>query len=131
MKFTSIKTTWICQLNKPENKKVLEDYKNRKDKSPEELTRYYIDVVNMLKDTPAWGVYGVNDMINKLTDAVIATLTKAKKGKTSAYAHAGLLLNTIKYFKTKNAIPKDNGPCSLKHVLSETELNELLAGVVI
>ena len=78
---------------------MLEEYKSRRDGSKQELARYYRDVVSALKGTPAWGVSGVNKMINDLTEKVRATFVRAKNGKTSAYAHAGWLLNQLKSFQ--------------------------------
>ena len=78
MKFCEVEQTWICQLGKPEARRMLEAYKDLRDGSPEELIRYYNDIINALKSTPAWGVSGVNKMINELTESVRATLTHTK-----------------------------------------------------
>lgn len=127
MKFNEVENTYICQLNKPENRKMLEEYKARKDKSGAELARYYRDVVNALKGTPAFGVSGVNKMLNELTGKVRATLNRAKKGKTSAYAHAGWLLNQLEYFGNEEARAYYKGRYKLAPLLTDTELQQLTA----
>ena len=98
MKFKDVEQTFVCQFSKPQNKVMLEGYVARRDKSGAELARYYMDIIGALANTPAWGVSGVNKMVNELTAAVRATLANEKKGKTSAYAHANKLLNYIKRF---------------------------------
>lgn len=130
MKFKEVESTYICQLNKPENRKMLEEYKARRDKSGAELARYYSDVVNALKDTPAFGVSGVNKMLNELTEKVRATLNRAKKGKTSAYAHAGKLLAIIDFYGNTEAEARYCGRYKLGHILTDVELDQLLAGAV-
>jgi hypothetical protein len=104
-----IESTYVCQLNKPENRKVLEGYRDRRDGSGRELANYYRDLVMMLQGTPAWNVSGVNKMLNELTDQVRATLNHAKKGKTSAYARARALLYKIDSFKDQEAPPQKPG----------------------
>ena len=130
MKFREVETTYICQLGKDTNRAMLEAYVDRKDRSVEELARYYIDVVKALSVTPAWGVSGVNKMVNELTASVIATLTKAKKGKTSAYAHAGKLLAVIDFYGNTEAEARYCGRYKLGHILTDVELNQLLAGAI-
>ena len=126
MKFNEVESTWIKQLGMPKNRKVLEEFKARKDKSPEELTRYYRVIIDALECTPAWGVSGVNKMVNELSASVLATLTKAKKGKTSAYAHAGKLLAIIDFYGNTEAEARYCGRHYLKHVFTEAELAHLL-----
>jgi hypothetical protein len=126
MKFSQLETTFICQFNKPQNRAMLEEYVARKDKSYEESIRYYLDVTKALKGTPAWGVSGVNKMLNELTAATVATLTKAKKGKTTAYAHAAKLLRYINFYSNQEVEAKYNGRHKLEHVLTEAELNQLM-----
>jgi hypothetical protein len=128
MKFNEVESTWIKQLGMPENRKVLEEFKARQDKSFEELTRYYRFITNALESTPAWGVSGVNKMINELTASVIATLTKAKKGKTSAYAHAGKLIAIIDFYGNTEAEARYCGRYKLGHILTDVELDQLLTG---
>lgn len=127
MKFKHVKSTYICQLSKPENKAMLEGYKNRKDKSKQELARYYRDVVRALKGTPAWGVSGVNKMINDLTEKTRATFVGAKRGKVSAYAHAGWLLNQLKFFGDEEARVRYNERCPLTPIITDEELEQLAA----
>lgn len=127
MKFNKVETTYICQLSKPQNKAMLEGYKTRRDKSGAELARYYRDVVNALKDTPAFGVSGVNKMLNELTDKVRATLVGAKRGKTSAYAHAGWLLNQMKFFGNEEAKASYKGRYKLAPLVTDEELQQLMA----
>lgn len=103
MQFRFVEQTYICQLGKPENRTVLHDFVNRRDGSPAELARYYRAIVSMLQGTRAWGVAGVNKMINELTDKVKATYAHAKKGKTTAYAHANQLLYKIDTFADEEA----------------------------
>ena len=125
MKFKDTETTFICQFSKPQNKALLEAYRERRDKSGGELARYYVDIVKILANTPAWGVSGVNKMINELTASVRATLTKAKKGKTSAYAHANKMLNYIEHFGNEPAKAKYAGNYKLATLLSVEELEQL------
>ena len=127
MRFTEVESTYICQLNKPENRAMLEGYKERKDKSYAELARYYKDIFKALYGTPAWGVSGVNKMFNGLTGNLRAVLYREKKGKTSAYAHAAKLLRDIDYFGRKEANPKYHGNYKLAPMLSNKELIELAA----
>lgn len=126
MKFNEVERTWISQLGRPEIREVLEGYRDRKDKSPEELIKYYRFIISTLECTPAWGVSGVNKMVNELSASVIATLTKAKKGKTSAYAHAGKLLAIIDFYGNTEAEARYCGRHYLKHVFTEAELIHLL-----
>ena len=128
MKFCELETTYIGQFSKPQNKALLEAYKERSDRSPAELKRYYVDVVTILANSKAWGVSGVNKMINELTAAVRATLYKAKSGKTSAPAHANKMLNCIKHFGDTEVVARYCGRHKLDPLLTEEEL-ELLASV--
>lgn len=128
MKYSEVERTWINQLGKSENRKVLEEFKANKDKSFDELARYYKFIISALAVTPAWGVSGVNKMVNELTASVIATLTKAKKGKTSAYAHAGKLLAIIDFYGNTEAEARYCGRHKLGHILTDVELDQLLTG---
>lgn len=124
---SQISTTWIYHFNKPENMERLKQYANNKDKSAENLVGYYKWFISVLKDTPAWGVSGVNDVVNKLTDMVRATLTKAKSGKSSAYAHAGYIISTVEFYKNKLAGSHPGCRwCKLNPVISDAELNQFL-----
>jgi len=125
MKFNQVETTFICQFSKPANIAMLEGYKTRRDKSNKELANYYRDIVCALANTPAWGVSGVNKMMNELTAAVRASLTKAKKGKTSAYAHANKLLTYVAHFGNEDAKPCYSGRYKLAPILTTEELLQL------
>ena len=126
MKFYEVESTWICQLNKPQNRAMLEAYKDRKDKSIAEFIRYYIDITSALINTPAWGISGVNKMVNELTDTVQATISHAKKGKSSAPAHANKLLCLIDFYGNTKAELRYRGNYKLKPLLSIEELQMFL-----
>ena len=126
MNYNELPTTFIYWFDKPENRKILEGFKARKDKSCEEFVRYYLYIINTLKGTPCWGKPGVNKMLNKLTAAVSATLKKEKAGKSSAFAQAYKLLDTVDYHRNKKAVPHP-AACTLKPLLTEAELQQLLA----
>ncbi len=125
MKFNQVPSTYICQLNKTQNRAMLEGYSKRRDKSGAELARFYSDVTNALIDTPAWGVSGVNKMINALTLSVRATKNREKRGKTTAYAQANKLLSTIDHFGNKEANARYCGSYRLNPLLTADELLEL------
>ena len=127
MKYCEVENTFICQLGKPEARRMLEAYVARKDKSPEELTNYYKDIVMTLYNTPAWGVSGVNKMINELTESVRATLTHAKKGKTSAYAHAAKMLRYVDFYGNETATARYCGKYKLMPLITEDEFQQLLS----
>jgi hypothetical protein len=127
MKFNQVETTYICQFSKPQNRAMLEGYKARRDKSGAELSRYYKDVLNVLKDTPAYGVSGVNKMLNELTAGVRATLNNEKRGKISAYAHANKLLYQLDYFGNNEAEARYKGRYELAPLLTNEELYRLEA----
>jgi hypothetical protein len=127
MKFNEVESTWIKQLGMPENRKVLEEFKARKAKSPEELIRYYRFIIKALEGTPAWGVSGVNKMINELTDAVRATINHAKRGKSSAPAHTNKLLSIIDFYHNEEAVSRYCGNYKLRPLLSIEELQSFLA----
>ena len=126
MKFKDVENTFICQLGKPEARRMLETYKDRRDKSPEELTNYYKDLVRALYGTPAWGVSGVNKMINELTESVRATLTHAKKGKTTAYAHAAKMLRYVDFYGNETVTARYYGRYKLMPLITEEEFRQLL-----
>ena len=127
MKYCEVENTFICQLVKPEARIMLDAYVARKDKSFEELISYYRDLTNAMKNTPAWGVSGVNKMINELTDSVRATLTHAKKGKTSAYAHAAKMLRYVDFYGNETATARYCGKYKLMPLITEEEFQQLLA----
>ena len=127
MFLSQIESTYICQLSKPQNKKVLEEYSAHRDKSGAELANYYKDIINMLYGTPAWNVSGVNKMINELTGHVRATLNRAKKGKTTAYAQANIMLGKLKEFEHQEAHKIYEPRQNLCPLLTVDELMELAA----
>jgi hypothetical protein len=127
MKFKDLETTFVCQLGKPQNRKILEDYRNRRDSSGKELAKYYIDIFNMLIDTPAFGVSGVNKMLNELTSKVRATLNKERRGKTTAWAHAGQMLSQIDYFSKLEARPSGYHRVKLAPRITAEELERLIS----
>ena len=126
MTFTQVESTFICQLNKPDNKKFLTDFALRRDSSGTELVRYYKELIGRLMCTPAWGVNGVNKMVNELRASVVAKLTNAKKGKTTAWAHAKKMLAYIEHFGEQEAKPYYKEKCVLVPPLTDEELLELL-----
>lgn len=127
MTFRDCEGTYICQLNKPQNRAVLEGYVKRHIKGKEEFSNMYLDVINMVKHTAAWGKPGTNKMLNKLTNYVTATLHDAKSGKSSAFKQAADLLNSVDWHVNMTAISKYAPPCKLIPLLTEKEINELLA----
>lgn len=126
MKFYELESTFVCQLGKEQNRTMLEAYKDRKDKSTEEFVRYYLDVINALAKTPAWGVSGVNKMINELTASVRATINHAKNGKSSAPAHAASMLRYIDRFSNAEAEARYCSRHKLQPLLTEEELQQFL-----
>ena len=126
MTLNEVPRTWICQLNKQENRTKLEGFKKRKDKSFEELCRYYKFIISALSGTPAWGVSGVNKLVNELTDHVIATHSGTRKGSTTAYAQAGKLLNTIDRLGGNKVEARYCGNYKLGHILTDAELAQML-----
>ena len=127
MKFYEVEQTWICQLGKATNRAMLQGYIDRSDKSLEEFVRFYFDVINALKDTPAWGVSGVNKKINELTDLVRATAIHAKKGKSSAPAQAKKLLNHIDFRCKEEAEVRYCGNHKLKPLFTIEEFQQLIS----
>lgn len=126
MTFTQAEKTFICQLNKPDNKKFLWEVAAHRDGSNTALVRYYKEIISRLSSTPAWGVNGVNKMVNELRASVVAKLTNAKTGKTTAWAHAKKMLAYIEHFGENVA----KLYCKEKHELipplTDEELLELL-----
>ena len=98
--------------------------------NPEELIKYYKDIVVVLCNTPAWGVSGVNKMINELTESVRATLAHAKKGKTTAYAHAAKMLRYVDFYGNETANARYCGKHKLMPLITEEEFQQLLAEAV-
>lgn len=125
MKLKEVETTYICQLNKPKNRAVLESFRDSGDRSPKRLAQCYRFLVETLSPTPAWGISGVNKMMNETTACVRATLNKAKKGKTSAPALARKLLSIIDYCGDDIAVNKYRGRYKLDPILTTEELEAL------
>ena len=125
MTLKEVETTYICQLNKPQNRKVLESFRDSNDRSPKKLAQCYKFLVDTLAATPAWGISGVNKMMNETTASVRATLNKAKKGKTSAPALARKLLSIIDYCGDDEAVNKYRGRYKLEPILTVEELEAL------
>ena len=127
MTLKELDTTWIGQLSKKTNRKTLENFRDSGDRSPKQLACFYTFLVRALINTPAWGVNGVNKMMNETTTAVRATLNKAKKGKTSAPALARKLISTIDYCGDKIATNDSyRGRYKLEPILTPEEV-EILA----
>lgn len=126
MTMTQVPGTYVCQLNKPDNRSMLEAYRNNKIKDKKILVAYYKDICRALLGTPAFGKPKTNEMLNALTEGVRATLLGAKKGKISAYAHAGALLNKIDYCSQMPAKGASWVKCDLVPLLTDEELEELL-----
>lgn len=116
--------TYTYELNKPMNRLILKSYADCGDKSPEVFARYVIWLCSTLKGTPAWNKPGTNEMLNDALSKVRATLAKAKRGKSSAYAHAGQLLNKIDFLITQEAHLRYASPCSLQAELTLEELGQ-------
>ena len=129
MKFYEVEQTWICQLGKTANRAMLKGYIDRNDKSIEEFARFYFDVINALKNTPAWGISGVNRKINELTGHIRATAIHAKKGKSSAPAQAKKLLNHIDFRCNDEAEAIYRGNHKLKPLFTAEELNQVISEV--
>ena len=130
MRYIEVASTFICQLGKPSARRMLEAYVARKDKSPDELVNYYNDIIGVLRNTPAWGVSGVNKMINELTESVRATLTHAKKGKTSAYAHAAKMLRYVDFYGNATAEARYCGRHALMPIITMKEFQQLLSEAI-
>ena len=126
MLLLDIPTTWMHHLNKPENRKVLKDFVDRKDKSIEEFARFVLFIIETLIVTPAWNVAGTNEFINDLTNKFVATRNKAKNGKSSAYAQANTLLYRINNQVGQEASRRWN-KCELSLAVTTEELRQFLA----
>jgi hypothetical protein len=129
MTLNQVEGTWICQLNKPENRAMLEGYKQRRIKAGAELANYWRDINNALINTPAWNVSGVNKMLDELATGIRATLAHAKRGKISAYAHAGQLLFKIDSLGSNEVVDGKYYPrtYACPPVITEEELQTLAA----
>ena len=124
---TQLDTTYVGQLNKPENKKMLEDTVASGDKSPKAFSNYYFKLVEALAGTPAWGKPKTNAMINDLTSKVIASITKSKKGKSSSVSHANTMLGKIEWCSKSEAKGTYWQPEALNPILTKEEVEKLLS----
>ena len=130
MLLKDIPTTWMHHLNKPDNRKILEDINKAKDKRPEALVDLYKFVRDTLRPTKCWNVSGVNELMNIMTAEVKATLTGAKRGKSSASVRAGRLLWVIDEYGNNPARTSYNKERhDLQPILTDDELDQLLAAV--
>lgn len=125
MMYIEVDALYLAQLNKPENYAKLEAYRDDKDKSGAKFAQYTVDLFNMLRDTPAWEKPGTNEMLNEVLSYARAIMTKAKKGKTSAFAHAGRLIRSIDYHKYQQVYASYTPKVKLLPELSEEELQQL------
>lgn len=105
MYLCELEGTYVHHLSKPENMAVLEAYKKDKDKSVEKLAKLDLWLIDTLRPTKAWGKPKTNMMINNVIAHTKATISGAKKGKTSAFAVAGILINKVNFCRTKEASP--------------------------
>lgn len=125
---TQVKTTYTGQLSKPENFKMLQDTVAAGDKSPEAFAKYYFQIIQALRNTPAWNMPKTNEMINDLTFKVKATLAGAKKkGKSSAVAHANTLINKIEWCSKTEAKGVSWHRIPLEPLLTQEEVEVLIA----
>lgn len=98
-----VESTYVCQFNKPENRKRLEEFVKNHDSSGQALAEFYQFVIVTLRPTLAWNVSGVNKLINKLSYHVRATLNHERRGKTTAWAQANQILYTVNSNKDREA----------------------------
>lgn len=91
---------YVHHLSKPENMTVLKAIASDKDKSVEKLAKFVLWLINTLRSTPAWGKPKTNMMLIEIINQTKATINKAKRGTSSAYAIAGRLINKVNYCKT-------------------------------
>lgn len=131
MKLIDMEGTYAHQLNKPANRIILEHFAADKDKDIKKFSSLFLWITATLRGTPAWNKPKTNYMIRETKSKLEATIAGAKKGKSSAHAIAGALLNTITYCtRTDSAYsqaPKSNPgvPADLEQF--ELELRKLLA----
>lgn len=125
MRLIDVEQTYICQCNK--HRDILEKYAANKNDTFKDLLKYYKDIQLMIINTPAYGVSGVNKMLNELTNAVNATRNHEKKGKTSAHAHANKILNLIRMKGNEEADFRYKGNYKLEPVIPISELDKMIA----
>lgn len=121
-----IESTYIHQFCKPGNREILRGFRDRKDYSAQEFVRFYDFMRDTLEGTPAWGKPGVNALVNEVDTSLRATLTRAKKGKSSAPKFANKILNTIAYHGYNDRLPT-YGKCDLQPLLTKKDVEKLLA----
>lgn len=104
MTYAQVDKTYLHHLSKPETRAKLETYAHcsDEDNNNETFIRYYNDIFGILEPTPCFGVTGTNVMLNGLTKSLYNTLTRAKRGKTSARSHARALIQKLDYWKDKD-----------------------------
>lgn len=125
---TQVKNTYVSWLSKPENFKMLQDTVAAGDKSPEAFATYYFQIIKALYNTPAWNMPKTNEMINDLTFKVKATLAGSKKkGKSSAVAHAKILINKIEWCSKTEAKGVSWHRIPLQPLLTQEEIAALIA----
>lgn len=128
---TEVPTTYVHYLNLPVNRALLESYINSGDRSPETFARYYFDIIAILQNTLAWGKPKTNQMINDLTCKVRATVAGAKKkGKSSAVAHAKVLISTVDWCAKAPASGGYWTHVELVPLLTRDEVDQLLLSLV-
>ena len=120
-------TTWMHHFGKPENKVKLEAFGTNKVKGLEPLQEFYRWCISVVEGTPAWNISGVNEMINAITDSIIAQATNAKTGKKSAYRLANDMLNTINYHYDRPAYNNWKPHVELKPILTDEMIQQLLS----
>lgn len=103
MTLCELESTYVGQLSKPENMTVLRAFAADKDKSVKKLAEFDLWLINTLRLTPAWNKPKTNMMVNGIITKTIATINGAKKGKTSAYAIAGMLINKVNWCSAQEA----------------------------
>lgn len=122
-----VESMYLYQFDLPQNRAKLEAYRDAKDRSGRSLAFYVRDIFNMVRNTPAWGKPGTNDMLNKLLTGARATLTKAKNGKISSFRHAGDSIRSIDCHKKTGVYRSYRTQVALAPELSEEEFQQLLA----
>ena len=130
MKMIDLPGTYVCQLNKPANRLVLEAFKEDKDKDVKKFIRLFLWLTATLRETPAWNKPKTNIELRKIKEKLEATIAGAKKGTSSGYAVAGYLIGKIEYCRdldiSDHAGRKTNPgvPVDLEHF--EDQLKALL-----
>lgn len=124
-KYKNIEQTYICQFCKPQNFETLKRFAESTDKSPAATIEYYGWVRDVLMNSKAWGISGVNGFFNKLTEQVVGALTHKGRRRTTAGTHARATLATVERFKDKDCVARYAGHYALGPVYSNEELESL------